>query len=265
MEPSNENGQQISEPSPVRTTFVANRNALEMPRYVNSSASVEKKLPYAIFLKLEFLEKRGVHAFAYNTLNAAVDGVYLLGNGRDDRYDAFTVSVRHHFRQHYEIFGAYTRSSSRSSQIFDFSLDIPLLSPQLRGPYGWDVPNRFVGWGILPGFNLPVIHKFDIVYSAEARNGLPFYGTTDQGEIAAGYAPSSSLRLPAYYTLNLQVEKRLRLLKRYWAVRAGFDDITNHGLVTGAVSTIDPSHPAPTFVDSAGRGFTGRIRYLGPQ
>ena len=139
------------------------------------------------------------------------------------------------------------------------------MSPQLPSPYPWDTPNRFVGWGILPGFNLPLIHKFDIVYSAEARNGVPFFGTTDQGEIAPGYAPSSSLRLPTYYTLNLQVEKRLRLFRRYWAVRAGFDDITNHGLATGAVSTIDASHPVPTFVDSAGRGFTGRLRYLGKQ
>jgi hypothetical protein len=250
-------------PIPIPTTFVVDRNALEMPRYVNASASLEKKLPNAIFLKLEFIDKRGVHAYAYNTLNGAVDGIYLLGNARDDRYDAFTVSVRHHFRQHYEIFGAYTRSSSRSNQIFDFSLDTTLLSPQLPGPYGWDTPNRFLSWGILPGFNLPFIHKFDIVYSAEARNGLPFYGTTDQGEIVPGYVPSSSLRLPTYYTLNLQVEKRLHLFKRYWAVRAGFDDITNHALVSGAVATIDPSHPAPTFIDSAGRGFTGRIRYLG--
>ncbi len=263
--PGNANGQPISEPTPVMTTFVVDRNALEMPRYINASASLEKRLPYAIFLKLEFLVKRGVDAYAYNTLNGAVDKEYLLGNGRDDRYDAFTISLRHHFRQHYEIFGAYTRSSSRSNQIFDFSLDIPLLSPQLAGPYGWDVPNRFVGWGILPGFNLPVIHKFDIVYSAEARNGLPFYGTTDQGEIAAGYAPSSSLRLPVYYTLNLQFEKRLHLFKRYWAARGGFDDITNHALVTGVASTLDSSHPAPTFVDGDGRGFAFRIQYLGRQ
>jgi hypothetical protein len=263
MEPSNANGQQIGEPTPVQTIFEVDRNALEMPRYINWSTALEKKLPAAIFLKLEFIEKRGTHAFAYNTLNGAVDGVYLLGNGRDDRYDAFTVSARHHFRQHYEIFGAYTRSSSRSNQIFDFSLDNTLLSPQLRGPYGWDTPNRIVSWGILPGVNLPLVHKFDIVYSAEARNGLPFYGTTDQGEIAPGYAPSSSLRLPTYYTLNLQFEKRFHLFRRYWAGRAGFDDITNHALVTGVVATIDPSHPAPTFIDGTGRAAAFRIRYLG--
>jgi hypothetical protein len=250
-------------PIPVSTTFVVDRNALKAPRYINSSASLEKKFPFAIFLKLEFLEKRGMHAFAYNTLNGAVDGVYLLGNARDDRYDSFTVSLRHHFRGRYEIFGAYTRSSSRSNQIFDFSLDIPLLSPQLPGPYGWDTPNRFVGWGILPGFKLPVIHKFDIVYSAEARTGLPFFGTTDQDEIAPGYAPRSSLRLPTYYTLNLQFAKRFHFLRRYWEGRAGFDDITNHANVAGANATIDASHPAPTFFDGAGRTFALRIMLLG--
>ena len=262
-EPTNVNGNPTPEPVPVATTFVVDRNALEAPRYINSSASLEKKFPYAIFLKLEFLAKRGTRAFAYNTQNGAVDGVYQLGNARDDRYDSFTVSMRHRFHGRYEIFGAYTRSSSRSNQIFDFSLDIPLLTPQLSGPYNWDTPNRFVGWGVLPGFNLPLIHKFDIVYSAEARNGLPYYGTTDQDEIAPGYGPGAGLRFPVYYTLNLQFEKRLRLLRRYWAVRVGFNDITNRADVIGVDATIDATHPLPTFSDGAGRAFAFRIMLLG--
>jgi Carboxypeptidase regulatory-like domain len=262
-EPTDVNGNATPEPVPVQTTFVVDRNTLQAPRYINSSASLEKKLPYAIFLKLEGLDKRGTHAFAYNTLNGAVDGEYLLGNGRDDRYDSITLSLRHHFGGRYEVFGAYTRSSSRSNQIFDFSLDIPLLSPQLPGPYGWDTPNRFVGWGMLPGFKLPLIHKFDIVYSAEARTGLPFYGTTDQGEIAPGYAPGSSLRFPVYYSLNLQFQKRIHLFARNWDVRAGFNNITNHANVSGADATIDATHPLPTFVDGEGRAFAFEMRLLG--
>jgi len=64
------------EPAPVAvpTTFSVNRNTLSAPRYLNWSLGLEKKLPYAIFLKLEFLEKRGVHGFAYDTLNDAVNG-----------------------------------------------------------------------------------------------------------------------------------------------------------------------------------------------
>jgi len=262
-EPTDASGNVAPEPVPVPTTFAVQRKSLQAPRYLNFSASLEKKFLYALFLKLEFLEKHGTRAFAYNTLNGAMEGVYLLANGRDDHYDSLTVSLRHRFAGRYEIFGAYTRSSSRSNQIFDFSLDIPLLSPQLPGPYGWDTPNRFVGWGVVPGFNLPLIHKFDIVYSAEARTGLPFYGTTDQGGIAAGYAPGSSLRLPTYYTLNLQFEKRVHLFGRLWAVRAGFDDVTNHADVVGANATIDASHAVPTFIDGTGRAFALRVMLLG--
>jgi len=251
-------------PIPVPTSFVVNRSTLEAPRYLNWSLGLEKKLPHAVFLKLEFVQKRGVHAFAYNTLNGAVDGTYLLGNGRDDRYYAFTVSSRHRFREYYEVFGAYTRSSATTNQMFDFSLDIPLLSPQRPGSYPWDVPNRFVGWGIVPFLKLPIIHKLDLVYSGEARTGMPFLATTDQGEIAPAYA-SETFRLPMYYSVNLQFEKRFHLFKRYWALRGGFDNVTNHANVNLANSVIDATHPSPIFFDGNGRAFDSRIRYLGKQ
>ncbi|MGB8012716.1 MAG: carboxypeptidase regulatory-like domain-containing protein [Terriglobales bacterium] len=250
--------------APVPTTFSVNRGTLAAPRYLNWSLGLEKKLPAAVFLKAEFLEKRGVHGFAYNTLNGAVDGDFFLENRRDDRYDALQITLRHRFRQHYEIFGGYTRSRAHTNQAFDFSLDIPLLSPQLPGPYPWDTPNRFVSWGVLPFFKLPIVHKFDVVYSAEARTGLPFNETTDQGQISPAY-PFGTLRLPTYYSVNLQAEKRIHLFRRYWALRGGFDNITNHGNASLANGIIDSAHPSPTFIDGSGRAFTGRIRYLGRQ
>lgn len=264
MQPTDANGNVTTAPAPVPTTFAVSRSTLAAPRYLNWSIGLEKKLPAAVFVKLEFIEKRGVHGFAYNTLNGAVDGNFILENHRDDRYDAFTVSLRHRFRQHYEIFGAYTRSRTHTNQVFDFSLDTPLLSPQLPGPYPWDVPHRFVGYGMLPFFNLPILHKVVMVYSAEARTGLPFFATIDQGEIAPGYPPGT-LRLPTYYTVNLQFEKRFRLFNRYWALRGGFNNITNHGNAQLANGVIDSAHPFPTFVDGSGRAFTGRIRFLGRQ
>jgi hypothetical protein len=262
--PTDVNGNPIGQPTPVPTTFAVNRNTLSAPRYLNWSVGFEKKLPYAVFLKLEFLEKRGVHGFAYNTLNGAVDGNFFLENGRNDRYDAFQISLRHHFRQQYEIFGAYTRSRAHTNQVFDFSLDFPLLSPQLPGPYPWDTPNRFVGWGTLPFFKVPVLHKLDVVYSAEARTGLPFLATTDQGQIPSAYPPGT-FRLPMYYSINLQFEKRFHLFGRYWALRGGADNITNHANATLANGILDSTHPFPTYVDGNGRAFTGRIRYLGRQ
>jgi hypothetical protein len=265
-EPTDVNGTATNPPalSPVPTSFFVNRNTLAVPRYLNWSVGLEKKLPHDVFLKLEFLQKRGSRGFAYNTVNGAVDGNYFLGNRRDDRYDAFQVSARHRFQKYYEIFGAYTRSSSHTNEVFDFSLDIPLLSPQLPGPYPWDTPNRFVGWGILPFFKLPILHKVDMVYSGEARTGLPFNATTDQGQIYPG-DPPGKFRFPTYYTANVQLEKRFHLFKRYWALRGGFDDITNHANVVAANGVLDAAHPVPTYIDGNGRAFTGRLRYLGKQ
>ena len=260
--PVDANGNPAAQPVPVPTAFFAQRKALADPRYLNWSVGLERRLRASTFLKVEFIEKRGVHGFVYNTLNGAADGTFFLENTRDDRYDAVTVSVRHNFLQRYEVFGAYTRSTAHTNQVFDFSLDFPLVSTQLPGPYPWDVPNRFVGWGILPGFNLPVIHKFDVVYSAEARSGLPFDVTGDQGQILANHPPGSN-RLPTYYTVNLQFEKRIRLFGYYWAVRGGFDNVTNHANTAVANGIIDRLHPAPSFIDNSGRGFAGRIRCLG--
>ncbi|MGA2643900.1 MAG: TonB-dependent receptor [Candidatus Sulfotelmatobacter sp.] len=264
MQPTDANGNVVNTPVPVATTFSVNRNTLAAPRYLNWSVGLEKKLPAAIFLKVEFLEKRGEHGFAYNTLNGAVDGNFFLENGREDHYDALQISLRHRFRQHYEIFGAYALSRAHTNQGFDFSLDIPLLSPQLPGPYPWDTPNRFVGWGVLPFFKLPVIHKVDLVYSAEARTGLPFNATTDQGEIAPG-DPPGTFRLPTYYTVNLQFERRFHAFGRYWALRGGFNNVTNHANAALANGVIDSTHPFPTYIDGNGRAFTGRIRYLGKE
>jgi hypothetical protein len=249
-------------PNPAPSLFSANRSTLREPRYLNWSAGVEKKLPAAVFLKAEFIEKRGVHGLAYNTLNGAVDGNFILGNTRDDRYDAFTLSLRHTFRQRYTIFGAYTRSRSHTNRVFDFSLDIPLLSPQLPGPYPWDVPNRFVGWGVLPFFKLPIVHSSDFVYSVEARSGLPFNVVTDQLEIPAA-APPGTFRLPTYFSLNLAFEKRIHLFGYYWAVRGGYNNVTNSANPAVANSTIDPQHPAPTYFNTQGRAFAFRIRWLG--
>jgi hypothetical protein len=252
-------------PIPLPTAFVVNRNTLAAPRYLNWSIGFEKKLPQAIFLKLEFIEKRGVHGFAYNTLNGAVDGNFFLENQRDDRYDAFTVSVRHRFRQHYEIFGAYTRSRARTNQVFDFSVDLPVLSQQLPGPYSWDTPNRFVGYGVVPFFKLPIVHKVDLVYSSEARTGLPVNATLQTGAIYSP-DPPGTFRLPTYYTVNLEFEKRIHLFGRYWAVRAGLDNVTNHAdamLSNGII--IPKTQPVPIFIDGNGRALDGRIRYLGKQ
>jgi hypothetical protein len=246
--------------APVQTMFLVNRGTLEAPLFLNWSLGLEKKLPAAIYLKAEFLERRGSRGFVYNTLNAATTGTFLLQNTRDDRYDAFQISLRHNFREGYMLMGSYTRSRARSNQALDFNVDSPILSAQQPGPYPWDVPNRFLSWGYLPFFKLPLLRQTEIAYSMEARTGFPFNVTNDQQQLKG--APGAQ-RFPEYFSLNVQLEKRFHLFRYYWAIRGGFDNITGHRNPYYVNGTEDPRHPSPTFGAFQGRAFTSRIRLLG--
>jgi len=227
---------------------------------LNWSLGVEKKLPAAIYLKAEFMERRGSRGFVYDALHATSPGDFVLQNTRDDRYDALQITLRHHFRENFTILGAYTRSRARSNQALDFNVDNPILSGQQPGPYPWDTPNRFLSWGYLPFFKLPLLHATELAYSMEARTGFPYTEFTDQQQL---YSKVGAERFPEYFSLNLQLEKRFHALGYYWALRGGFDNITGRCNPYVVNSVIDSSHPAPAFSACQGRAFTSRIRLLG--
>jgi Carboxypeptidase regulatory-like domain/TonB dependent receptor len=255
----NSQGSPIPTPAQVLTTFSVNRNTLDAPRFLNWSAALERKLPKAIFLKAEYMQREGTHDFVYNTPNNLPGGNFLLENTRQDHYHAVSFTLRHSFGEYYLISGSYTRSSARSNQVLDFNVDSPFLSPQAPGPVAWDTPNRFLSWGFLPFFKLPIIHKIDLAYSAELRNGFPFDVYNDLQQLVE---PPGSRRFPTYFSLNLHVEKRFHAFGYYWALRGGFDNITGNSdpiFVNGDVNS-------PQFLTFSGygrRAFTSRIRFLG--
>jgi Carboxypeptidase regulatory-like domain len=263
-------GAVIPTPTAVLSSFTVNRQNLQAPRFFNWSVALEKKLPASLFMKAEFMQRQGTHDFVYNTPNNLPGGNFILQNTRDDRYNAFQITLRRNFGQRYSVMGSYTRSSTHSTQALDFNVDAPILgrvlpgtstivSPQAPGPLLWDAPNRFLSWGFLPFFRLPIIHELDLAYSAEARNGFPFNVFTDQQLL---YGTPGSYRFPTYFTLNLALEKRFHLFGYYWALRGGFDDIT--GASNPVVVNADVNSPQfLTFSGYNRRSFTSRIRFLG--
>jgi hypothetical protein len=251
----------VTTTGPIATTFSADANALNSPRFINWSVGLEKKLPASIYAKAEYLERRGSRGFVYDTRNDTASGDFVLENTRDDRYKAFQITLRRNFREAYALMGSYTRSSAHSNQALDFNVDSPILSSQLPGPYPWDTPNRFLSWGYFPLFKLPVVHQLEVAYSMEVRTGFPFNLLNPQQQLIS--LPGAE-RFPDYASLNLQLEKRFHLLGYYLAVRGGFDNITGRCDPFVVNNVIDPvSHPEPTFSACLGRAFTSRIRLLG--
>jgi Carboxypeptidase regulatory-like domain len=249
----------------VTTAFQANPAVLHAPATLNWSVGLERKLPRAIYLKAEFLEKRGYDGFDYVDEGLTIgpnglpsSGLFTLQNSRRDKYDAATISLRHTFEQRYPLFFAYTRSKARSNAVIDSTLDSPFFSPQLAGPLPWDSPNRVQFWGATP-FHMPWIHALEFDYSFDWRTGYP-YNVIDLNQELVG-APGQA-RFLDFASLDLHVEKRFRLFGFEWALRAGFNNITNRPDPAIVQNNID----APTFGefgDFRHRAFTGRIRFLG--
>ena len=251
----------VTASGPIPTTFTADTNALKVPRFVNWSVGLEKKLPGAVYLKAEYMERRGSRGFVYDTPNDTPSGDFVLENTRDDSYKAFQISLRKNFRESYMLMGSYTRSRATSNEVLDFNVDNPILSAQGAGPYPWDTPNRFLSWGYFPLFKLPIVHQLEVAYSMEARSGFAFSELNTQQQLLG--APNA-FRFPDYLSMNLQLEKRFRMFGYYLALRGGFDDITGRCNPFVVNSVIDPvNHPAPTFSACQGRAFTSRIRFLG--
>jgi hypothetical protein len=253
-------------PCPLPMSFVADQNGLKAPRFFNWSFALEHKFPAQVYVKAEYIRRHGSQGLVYNTPpgSPVPSGDFILQNTRDDHYDSFQVSARKPFHQTYQLTFSYMRSRSRSNQVLDFNIDSPLYSPQLSGPYGWDAPNRFLTTGTAPVW-LPVFHQFDLEYSAEARDGFPFYVFNNRQELAPQQLVDGQLgryRFPFYFSLNLFLEKRFHLFGRYWAVRGGFLDINgrrNPALVNNDIES-------PLFLSYGAlqhRAFTTRIRLIG--
>lgn len=240
---------------PIVSTFLVDTNQLQAPRYGNWSVSLERKLPASVYLKAEYVQKKGSHGMVYDLLNAgALNGSFALENTRQDHYDALQIEARRAFRNGHMLFASYMRSHSRSNQVLDFNVDNPQFNPQEPGPYPWDAPNRFLSWGLLP-----IYKGFDFAYSTDLRSGFPFSVVNDQLQLAE---PPGSRRFPTWFTLNTHIERRFHAFGYSWAIRGGFDNITGRHNYTYVNNDIN-SAAFLTFGNYEGRAFTGRIRFLG--
>ncbi|HMD99748.1 MAG TPA: TonB-dependent receptor [Terriglobia bacterium] len=249
-------GQVVTRP-PVDSVFQVGPN-LKQAWFLNWSAGVEHKLPTSIYLRAEFIEKRGHDGWTYinpcSGSQGCYTGLFTLENQRLDHYDAIEVTFRRTFRQNHVFFASYTRSRASSNAVLNFNILDPLFAPQAGGPLPWDSPNRLVTWGIVP-----LRKKVDLAYTADWRDGFPF-SIVDQNQALVG-APDSR-RFPGYFSLNLALERRIELFGFQWAVRAGFDDITNRHNPFAVDNNIDSPHFLQ-YSSVDGRALTGLIRLLG--
>ena len=125
------------------------------------------------------------------------------------------------------------------------------------GPVPWDAPNRAMGWFYMP----TPWEKWALAGLVDMRSGFPFSVQNDDGSIAGAV---NSHRYPLYFAFNLHLEYKFRFHGVRFALRGGFNNITNHNNYTAVVNTIG----APNFLSyygGDGRHFVVRFRWLGKE
>ncbi|HXH48161.1 MAG TPA: TonB-dependent receptor [Terriglobia bacterium] len=243
---------------PVESVFLIDHQNLNKPWVLNWSAGIERKLPQEFFLRTEYVQKRGYDGWTYVNPCAGPEGCFTgqftLESTRRDRYDAIDIALQRRFRNGHVIYASYTHSNSRSNAVLDFNLLNPYFSPQGAGPMPWDTPNRIVSWGILP-----LVKQFDLAYTLDWHQGFPFSVVNQDQELVG--APNS-MRYPAYFSLNMALERRISLFGFRWQLRAGFDDITDRHNPYAVDNNIDSPNYL-TYGSTGGRSLTGQVRLLG--
>lgn len=242
--------------APLLTTFVADPSRLAMPRFINWSAGIERRMPGRVYVRADYLNRRGVHGWGYEN---QTDGASVLKNNRQDHYDAVQFTARHEIKRGYPVMIAYTRSWARTNETLDFGPDVPTFGNQIGGPLPWDAPHQIVSHGMMP---LPwKLRKFDFAYSYLWRSGFPFITVNDFQELVDGPAAH---RFPNFSTLNPAVERKFTFHHYRWAGRVGFDNVLNRSNAF-FVNNITTSPFFLQFIGQSHRTFNGRIRFLGKE
>lgn len=242
---------------PVQQMFIINRSRFRSPRFQNWSAAIDHRLGASVYMRVQALRRRGDHGLTYTWIPSPspYDALYALANQRSDSYDSIEVTFRQNFHKEYGWMASYTRSRALSNVVMDISSDNPSIVAQNAGRLPWDTPNRVVSWGYLPTFR----KDWAIAFLLEYRNGFPFSLENDAGETVGNV---NSRRYPAYFDLNLHLEKKFRFHGQLWALRGGFNNITNHRNPNVVINNID----SPLFLSYYGgqsRALNFRIRWLG--
>ncbi|HEY6252504.1 MAG TPA: carboxypeptidase regulatory-like domain-containing protein [Candidatus Angelobacter sp.] len=241
------------EQPPISTSFIVNRAGLQAPRFLNWSVGLERKLPWQIYGRVDYLNRTGTHGFVFNPIGQTE--TFLLTNDRQDRYRAISVTMRKELKAGYPLFLAYTRSAAHSNATLDFSVDFLQFGPQVAGPQFFDAPNQLVSWGWFPtGF-----WKLDFAYSLIWRSGFPFLAVNNQQATVPG---AGFFRFPNFVTFNPAIERKFTLHHYQFAVRLGINNITDNHNPSSVINNIQSSQFL-TFFGTGHRTLNARIRLLG--
>ncbi|HVW86469.1 MAG TPA: hypothetical protein VHB50_17405, partial [Bryobacteraceae bacterium] len=252
---------------PVESRFVLRPQDLRLPRFALTSFTVEKRLPWNVYGRMNLISREGSRGFSFEQMTVDPStNLYVLDNVRRDRYRAAEFAFRRTFLAKYQWFASYTRSEARSNAVLGYSIENPLLSPQSGGPLGWDAPNRITMWGWapiekkwFPRVLQRIVGETDFQLLTDYRTGFPFSATSETGYVVGR---PNGLRFPDYWTVNIALERKFPFRGYMWAFRVALIN----ALDRQNSNVVNSDYNSPqflTFEPGQARAVNVRLRFLG--
>lgn len=240
---------------PIDTSFQLG-SGLQQPFFNMSSFQWERQWTERVSSSVHLMQRIQHHGLSYEDVSAnPLLRTMQLTDGREDRYDSAQVTLRRSLRNGSDLMVDYTYSRARSNQIFTYSLEDLVLSTQAGGLLPWDTPNRVISRWSFPTKRGGLLFSYFVEY----HTGFPFSAVNSQYVVVQ---TPDGFRYPAYFSLNLGVEKRFPFYGQQWAIRLAVVNATGHHNPNTVVNNVD----APNFGTFAGgqaRAFTFRLRLVG--
>jgi outer membrane receptor protein involved in Fe transport len=201
-------------------------DGLHVPRNTTWNVEVDQQLGRDWMLRVNYRERRGWSELVIDRLVGAQDAPTLLLSARgESKSTEFDITARKSFPDDGELFVSYVKSRS----LGDLN-EFGTVYRDLRGPIllsseyslqAFDVPHRFLVWGVL---QLP--KKITVVPGFEWRQGFPY--TLYNEDYTVSGERNRGGRFPWFLSVDLRVTKQISIFGRNVGVGFQIFNLTNH-------------------------------------
>jgi hypothetical protein len=228
---------------------------LQNPRSAAWNVELDRQLLDRLVVRVGYQQRNTSRDFVITPRTAADDAVLELSNGGFNSYREFQVTGRYQLGRHL-LNASYVHSKAFGdlndfNQFFGNTQQV-VIQPDQRARLPFDAPNRFVFWG---DFAAP--YGITLSPVIDVHTGFP-YSVQNQERQYIGLR--NAQRFPAFASVDLQVQKRIKLPLIDKHAQVGFNvfNILNHFNPRDVQNDID-SHRFGSEFNGVGRTFRGKF------
>jgi len=228
---------------------------LRNPRSTAWNVELDRQLLDRLVVRVGYQQRNTGRDFVITPRTEADNSLLELSNGGFNSYREFQVTGRYQPGRHL-LNASYVHSKAFGdlndfNQFFGNTQQV-VIQPDQRARLPFDAPNRFLFWG---DFAAP--YRITLSPVIDVHTGFP-YSVQNQERQYIG--PRNGQRFPAFASVDLQVQKRIKLPLIHKHAQIGFNvfNILNHFNPREVQNVID-SDRFGSYFNGVGRTFRGKF------